>query len=188
MTRLDSLALPDVGAGNRGRRVFIDGRDGQSVIDSPQLVLRYFSYINMHAIALHLQLCACRAPLISAAATAASSSASAVDPSPPWGVSAGERQESGLEPGAGAGAGAGIWEEALGPQPPPLLLSLALTATPRLGGASFAAIATRQRWRSPPTTQLATALGKAPKPLSSSRNLVPVPGIVGDGAAAARVR
>lgn len=43
-------------------------------------------YINMHAIALHLQLCACRAPLNGAATTAASSSASAVDPSPPWGV------------------------------------------------------------------------------------------------------
>lgn len=87
----------------------------------------------MHAIALHLQLCACRAPLIGAATTAAScSAASALDPSPPWGVSAGQRQESGLEPGAGAGAGAGIWERPWGPQPPPSLLSLALTATPRL--------------------------------------------------------
>lgn len=61
-------------------------------------------------------------------------------------VAASQRQESGLEPAAGAGAGAGIWEMPWGPQPPPSLLCCVSGsdshATPRLGGASFAAIET----------------------------------------------
>ncbi|PTB36966.1 hypothetical protein M441DRAFT_50971 [Trichoderma asperellum CBS 433.97] len=143
----------------------------------------------MHAIALHLQLCACRAPLIGAATTAASSSAaSALDPSPPWGVSAGQRQESGLEPGAGAGAGAGIWD-GLGPSAAPIAAVSGSDSHATPWRRLFAAIETRQRCLVPTDHAVGYCSGQGAEARCRRTAIwYRYLGLVGDGGAAARVR